>query len=556
MHGLTLIRLLLPIACLFVSASLLPFDRSAIASEKSPGATDPLTRIEVHRLDPAGEDTLPVTLGIPFPPGMLGDPRRLRILDDNGNEVPAHVEVSLRWHFRDNSIRALRVQFQGTVKDNPLRLRFDISAPRISDATGWPYAEGLHDAGHGLRMPRALATLDARWLSQSLIAGPQQPADPQDAYDRYFDTQFAWARALPTEDSTAWLFDRPGTLFKRYLRTGRLEHLQGAVESYRFYMGHLQRTDTQCRGGWQFGKAKACDAKYVYVEPILLALAISGDDSLHDAALVEDMITLWDRGGWSGIGGAYTSVDQNFTERHIGLGLLATVSAYELTGNPAYRKRVGERIGWLLAHQQDNPDGLGNDGSWRHSWQRHEGEDFDAETDVRGASPWMSENIIDGLWHAWLATADPRIPGMIVAFGQYLEKHGWIRPEVFVKAGHSWRDDCSGPDGQIAWYWSSSQAPLATLIAMQDAGGEYSDAHTVELGLAVAAARYFETDPARRKQLDVRLGRIAHSYAPACARNGATKRRFNWNNRGVGVVAWFKRNFDLPDPPGIPQRPH
>ncbi len=544
---------------LFFSCLMLvvPLVSSAAASgaDEVRRAAEPLTRIEVHRLDPLGADVLPVTLGIPFPPGMLKDPRRLRILDENDNEVPAHVEVSLLWHFRDNSIRALRVQFRSAVGGKGQRLHFDISSPRKADAPGWPYAEGLHDAANGLRMPRALATLDARWLSQSLLAGPQQPANQADAYDKYFEAQFAWASALPTSDSTAWLFDRPSTLFKRYLRTGHLEHLQAAIESYRFYMGHLQRGKSRCMGGWQFGKANACDAKYVYIEPILLALALSGDDSLHDAALIGDMISLWDRGGWSDIGGAYRAVDQNFTERHIGLGLLATVSAYELTGNPAYRRRIGDRIGWLLNHQQDNPDGLGNDGSWRHSWQRHEGEPYAAESDVRGASPWMSENIIDGLWHAWLATADPRIPGMIAGFGQYLEKYGWISPDVFVKAGHSWRDDCSGPDGQIAWYWSSSQAPLARLIAMQDEGGEYSDAHTVELGLAVAAARYFETDPARQRQLESRLDLIAHSYALECARNGATPRRFNWNNRGAGVVAWFKLNFNRPDPAGIPQRP-
>ena len=364
-------------------------------------------------------------------------------------------------------------------------------------------------------MPAVLATLDPRWLSRSLIAGPQQPVEPGNAYDRYVETQFEWAGALPTTDSTVAV--RPPHHPVQALRAAAASSTCAAVESYRFYMAKLVRDGARCAGGWQFGKANPCDAKYVYVEPILLALGLTGDDSLHDEALIARMMAIWQTGGWSGLSGAYARADQAFTERHAGLGLLATVSAFELTGEATYRERIDARIGWLDAHQRDNPDGLGNDGAWRHSWQRHEGADHDPASDIRGASPWMSENIADGLWHAWLVTADARIPPMLTAFGGDLEKHGWIAPATLARAGTPWRDDCSGAGGQIAWYWSSSQATLERLIALQDSDGAYSDAHTVELGLPVALARYFETDPAQAARLDARLDAIAASYAPACA---------------------------------------
>lgn len=514
-----------------------------------------LMRIELHRNGAAATGEHAVTFGIPIPPGALTDPAHLRIVDEDGVEVPTHVTTTLRWHFKDNSIRAVRVQLRAAIPRASRTLRFAIGGARGSRIDGWPYADGLVDGAHGLRVPGVLVTLDPRWLSQSLLAGPQQPVDPGNAYDRYVATQLEWARELPTTDSTAWLFDRPSTLFKHYVRSGRREHLQAAVESHRFYMRQLVRGDEKCAGGWRFGKANPCDAKYVYIEPILLALALTGDDSLHDAVLIERMVGLWDSGGWSGMAGAYARADQNFTERHAGLGLLAVVSALELTASAAHRRRVDDRIGWLHTHQRDNPDGLGNDGAWRHSWQRHEGSDYVAATDIRGASPWMSENIIDGLWHAWLVTEDPRIPPMITAFGRYLELHGWIAPSTFASAGTSWRDDCSGADGQIAWYWSSAHTPLAKLIALQTAEGNYSDAHTVELALPVAAARYFETDAGQRRVLDARLAKITNSYAPACARTRSTARRFNWNNRGAGVVQWFVQNFDATDPAGLPARP-
>lgn len=504
--------------------------------------------IELVRNGASG-DEVAVTFGIPFPPGVLTDSDRLRIVDGDGNEVPAQVTPTLRWHGKDDSIRAVKVQLRAALRGDRARLRFVVGEPRSTQAPDpWPFHEGLVDGSEGLKVPGVLATLDPVWLSASLIAGPQAPSTRATrAYDAYFDRQFQWAGPLPAGDEIAWLFDRTTTLYKQYVRTGRADLLAAAIASYRFYMSKLVRdaspSSGACGGGWKFGQVNPCDVKFVYVEPILLALALSGDDSQHDLALVDKMVRLWELGGWSGIRGAYTRADQDFTERQAGLGLLAVVSAWELTGNAEYRTLIDNRIGWLLEHQRNNPDGLGDDGCWRHSWQMHEGNRYDADTDVRGCSPWMSENIIDGLWHAWVATGDERIPGMITGFGRWLENHGWIGEPVFKQAGHNWRDPCSGPKGQIAWYFGSSQASPEQLIQIQDSDGWYSDSHTVQLGLAVAAARYFETDATQAKALEDRLQRVADSYAVACAASASTPRRFNWNNRGSGVVQWLQQNF-------------
>ncbi len=505
-------------------------------------------RIELVRNGASGSEVA-VTLGIPFPPGVLADSERLRILDDAGREIPAQVTPTLRWHGKDGSVRAVKVQLRSELRGDRARLRFAIGEARTLPAPEpWPFHEGLVDGSEGLRVPGVLATLDPAWLSASLIAGPQAPASRATrAYDTYFDRQFQWAGALPATDEIAWLFDRTTTLYKQYVRTGRADLLAAAIASYRFYMSKLVRdaspSSNACGGGWKFGQVNPCDVKFVYIEPVLLALALSGDDSQHDEALVDKMVQLWELGGWSGIRGPYMRAGQDFTERQAGLGLLAVVSAWELTGNASYRTMIDNRIGWLLDHQRDNPDGLGDDGCWRHSWQMHEGNRYDPETDIRGCSPWMSENIIDGLWHAWVATGDDRIPGMITGFGRWLENHGWIGEPVFKQAGHNWRDPCSGPKGQIAWYFGSSQASPEQLIRIQDSDGWYSDSHTVQLGLAVAAARYFETDPAQARALETRLTAVASSYAVACAASASTPRRFNWNNRGSGVVQWLQQNF-------------
>jgi hypothetical protein len=511
-------------------------------------ALDPRSQtITLQRNGAVGKDVA-VTFGIPFPSGVLRDVGALRIFDEHDQTVLAHVTPSLYWYSKDGSIRAVRVQLRVEMKGDSRRLRFELGPVDVTkQADGWPYTDSLVDGADAVRVPGVLAVLTPQWMSASLIAGPQQASELPTAYDDYVAAQFKWAKPLPRDVGSSWLFDRPTTLFQAYVRTGRADYLAAGIESYRFYMSHLRRYGAPgwplCGGGWSLGDVNVCDPKYVYVEPILLALALTGDDIDHDDSLVERMIGSWDTGGWNYPAGPYAKINERFTEREVGLGLIATVSAYELTGDKRYLERINDRVGWLYEHQQHNPDGLGNDGSWRNSWQKHEDDSYNASTDIRGTSPWMTENIIDGLWHAWLVTDDPRIPTMITGFGRYLERYGWIEVRKITDKEKDWRNGCSGSNGQISWYWSSAHAADIQLVKIQDSEGWYSDSHNVEMMLPVAAARYFEKDPAQRKLLDHRLESLASSYSTACAANSDTKRRFNWNNRGVGVVQWLMQRF-------------
>lgn len=515
-------------------------------------------RIDLYRNGAKG-DTLAVTMGLPFPPGMLHDAGRVQIIGADGKVIPVHVEPTLAWHYPNGGIRAVKVQFHVRMSGNHEVLHFRLGQPRQDDAVkGWPYLQGLVMGPDGVEVPGVLATLSPVWMSASMIAGPQWPALKPRPYDRYYATQYAWARKLPTKNGTSWLFDRTTTLFQQYVRTGKKDYLASALESYRFYILRIKRTGIpgwkSCTGGWQMAHVHVCDPKYIYIQPIKFALGLAGDAGVPDyKMLIERMVMEWDVGGWNLPEGPYDKPGMWWTERQTGLGLLAVNSAWEITGNPTYRRDVLNRVGWLYQHQRNNPDGLGDDGSWRNSWQKHEGETYNPKTDVRGSSPWMSVMIVDGLWHAWLSTGDRRIPGMIVAFGRYLEKYGWIdMDKIHVNRGQDWRNPCSGPNGQISWYWSSAHAPLDKLIAIQNSDGWYSDAHDVELMLPVAAARFFTDSPPLRKALDKRLKLLSSSWSLSCARNSATPRRFNWNNRGVGVVQWFLHEFSL-DKQGKPE---
>jgi len=469
-----------------------------------------------------------VNLGIPFPQGALTDAGRVRILDANGAEVPAFVAPTLRWHWTDNSIRAVRVQFNA----NPgATYRFDTSQPRTRSIAAVPYDNGTRAGKMGAPVPRVVATLDPAWLTHSQIAGPQIAHAADRNYDRYVDRQWQWAKDTSYTGVHAFLFDRASVIGYQYVRNGRADVFLEFYNSATFYLSKIKRTGSgggwpDCTGGWEFDGVNPCDPKYGYLTPHLLLVALAGDDTRLTPAMVRHVFDNQVRGGWNGPLGPYTGGSQAWTERQVGLALAQLVSGYELTGEADMRSSIVSVLGWLHAHQQTPPGADPFTGAWSHSWQAHEGLTYNPATDVRGGSPWMSANIVGGLWHAWLVTGDTRVPTMLRDFGRYLDQHGFA-PDA--QAGN-WLSGCN-TGGTIGWYFSSAISPQSRVVAIQDEQGSGSDAHNPELLMAIAAARHFETDPQWRTRLDQRAARLGQYLNTQCAAASHTPRAFNWQNR-------------------------
>lgn len=490
-------------------------------------APAPSTAITLTPQGEVGEAEL-VNLGIPFAQGELEDAGQLRILDAAGAEVPAFVKPTLRWHWADGSIRAVRVQF---VADPRQGYRFAVGQPRTRSLEEVPYARGTRPGKMEAPVPRVLATLDPGWLVHSGIAGHQLVHDPDRPYDRYVDRQWAWAKDVPYSGVHAFLFDRASVIGWQYVRSGRPEVFAEFYNSATFYLSKIKRDGNgggwpDCTGGWAFDGVNACDAKYSYVTPHLLLVALAGDETRLDPDTVRQMVANQVKGGWSTPLGPYRGGGQAWTERQVGLALEHLVSAYELTGWPEVKRHIQDVVGWLHAHQQTPPEDDPVTGAWTHSWQAHEGAEYDAATDVRGASPWMSANLAGGLWRAWQVTGDDRIPVMLRDLGRYLEQHGFVPDRL---AGN-WRSTCND-GGAIGWYFSSATAPPERIAAIQESEGWGSDAHNPELLMVVAAARHFETDPAWRDKLSRRADALAAYLNPQCAAVSHTPRAYNWQHR-------------------------
>ena len=117
--------------------------------------------------------------------------------------------------------------------------------------------------------------------------------------------------------------------------------------------------------------------------------------------------------------------------------------------------------------------------------------------------------------------------------GRYLDRHGFAPDELAGK----WRSSCNA-GGVVGWYFSSGVAPLEQVVAIQDSEGYGSDAHNPELLMAIAAARYFETDPQWKERLERRADQVARYLNPDCAAVSHTARAFNWQHRNP-EFAWL-----------------
>ena len=159
-----------------------------------------------------------------------------------------------------------------------------------------------------------------------------------------------------------------------------------------------------CIGGFDIdGKAdtygsggSGCDSKYMYLEPVKLHLALTGDDSWEPEGILgkvesrDDMwrnvaITLYSGANreapvanqaavpQAGFSAPYSSIASAYTEREAGFGLQTILNACELTNDITICKWPDNIIDNMYEHLTANPDNRGNLGYLAHSWHRHEG---------------------------------------------------------------------------------------------------------------------------------------------------------------------------------------
>jgi hypothetical protein len=148
-------------------------------------------------------------------------------------------------------------------------------------------------------------------------------------------------------------------------------------------------------------KAVWHDQKYSYNESLALTYWLTGDTQVLPN--IEQVVKVYDD--------VDNRVNKSFyTERHVGLKLMAHTVAYEVTGKKEYRDGMLAVLEGLRADQLKPFDGGPVDGGIWHTFLAHEG----AEGGLPITSPWMSALIADAAARLYLVTESPTAAQLLI----------------------------------------------------------------------------------------------------------------------------------------------
>lgn len=389
--------------------------------------------IHPHERVTLGE-AIEVQITIPFPKRTLRDGSAIQIFDPAGVELASHAEQLLSWHVAasgEESVRAARVNFEWTFESHdPVELTFIYglepnrshtpsgASPRHL-VTAAEFFPSEYDTKPDMTEPAVFATFSPTWLGASLLrsrTSVQWPGFEPDTMTSFAQSAVNDVREHVTDPNkiahqTAyepWLFDRAGTLWNTYILTGELKWLRHALRASHFYKLAVEDTG-------YFSLKSSNDLKYSYTHSMLMAYALTGDESFPDAirevarAAAED-----------GFDPHYEARFGFWTERHLAYKLQPSLTLWELDGDRASLDIVNQAIAHNLEQTRSPVQGWTAVGCVLHTVAQHEG----ATSDEPICSPWMMGLYAELLWRVYLVTEDMAPLEQLVAFGDYLSIYG------------------------------------------------------------------------------------------------------------------------------------
>jgi hypothetical protein len=510
-----------------------------------------------------------VTFALPFAEGEVTSLDEINV-SIGANEQAAYVEQGLTW-WSDNSIRSATIQLQNVdMSGGDVTLTVTDAGFNVARLTEQPHSNGWATAGadkNNLQFPRIFALHDKQYLADSGLIPPYDPApDIQDDFETYQVAQFNnWAGGLnySTSSSGNWLFDRSSSMFKAYMTTGRVEFLKEAFLSKQFYFNYVRNVGdpVAAAGGdgcFEFDTVACADGKYIAPQQAKLALGLVGDNSQWDDSLINEMALQADL-GWNQYGtrDAFDNENEGFTERGAGMAGLAELTAWEITGDATVLSNMNERIASLKDMQQtvkawDTTNGwTPKSGGFTHNIDVHEGVHTEqsaivGDTDARGFSAWMSENIADFLWQAYHVTGNADAPEMLRQLANAVETYGFTTSYNTVTdsyalrsafSGQNHTQSCNTTGANTDHLYMASAYASDVQLAGDDWWPYYSDNHNIETVLTLSAGYRFETDADNKEKLLSRINEIQAGWINTnCALVFSNVYRlFNWQHRSNSI---------------------
>ncbi|MCF8034425.1 MAG: hypothetical protein K9K66_13640 [Desulfarculaceae bacterium] len=436
---------------------------------------------------------IPVSFGVPFPPGYVSDPKNIALFDDTGKEMPIRVTVLARWQPPvpgAPSLRAVLVQYLDLMATRlPRTYKLRWGTPRQQTETKkWPADQSwfwVTDKSYPrfkAKDPPVWATLPASWLCQSLVKGRLAPAGKyadfewlevgrqgfyKQAINRLLTDELMkrWKgqvqkyRVNYAEHYEPWLYDRTTTIFIQYLTTGQLEPLAYGLRDAQYYAANVESDGRFAL----FPKNRPLDVKYGNQEAMTLGWFLSGLPLFQQAsAKLQKLLDAWNPN--------YSGSKTFWTERHLAYHMMIAISAYEMTGDPALLERARRAFTIAYKMQTEPPPGAPRDGCMVHTANQH-------SERLKGwvCSPWMSALFVDAALRYYIVSADPRVPESIIMLADYVRKVGTFKP----------------PQGKNDKQPYITPIYLATSHTQMKAYIQSDRQHALDISKILAAAIYF-----------------------------------------------------------------
>jgi hypothetical protein len=330
-----------------------------------------------------------VNFAVPFAPGQLMDPDRIRVMSGSTELRAARRELATH---PDGSIRSVQIQVDATVSGGTTLTVRANEAPTTTPISLVAVSTLLHADGG----PLVWARLPAAWLSASGVTGPQVTeasveGTSLDAFDGSCDYQnhtiVQFLASMTSKD--VWLYDRGTMMYRGYARRGDQTTLESAYRETAIYRNGLTGIDALTRIGVP---GAADDLKYHYAQNLAIHYLLTGDDRFRESAedVGQRVAALWTSPGYAG-GSDF------WTERHAGFALLAYVWARIVTDDMGvfFEGKADAAVDAYLAMMGSYPTDWSDSAArcFAHTPDAH-GESF---AGAWGCSPWMSAILADGL---------------------------------------------------------------------------------------------------------------------------------------------------------------
>jgi hypothetical protein len=397
-----------------------------------------------------------VSLGVPFAPGVLTNPSLLVVRDASGSEVPAYSSSLATWP-QDGSQRSVLVAFRATLGSGQTATwRVDYGTARTLQA--------------GVLAPNPdgpiSAQLTADWYSASRVIG-YQVASARNTRFVAWETRSesalanmspAWTSYGTSCGSTSQdrtYYDSPHAFFQRYIHRGTASAYRRARQESVWYRANQLRWFNNrtvaiytCTTTWNPSTALPwATLRRMLAQGMLDDYLLTGDPAALEAlkgigeAYRQNLPALT-------AGGATSTV--RTTERNMAWPMMGLASYYAVQPTATIRTALDSLVTNAVAWQA-----AGTSGAFEHDIVRPD--PSECGDGPRGASPFMTSLLIDGLMDTWLLTGDSRIPGVVTRAAE------WYRDDARTSDGESFQYlwGCNDVD----YVSDSSYADLNILIS-------------------------------------------------------------------------------------------